>query len=166
MIKITVDLAELLPLIDDLEGDIEDIVKTVLAKEAENILRKSIMQNIYGGGRGGGSEWYSSTGSIKEAFTVNQVENGFVIFMDEGKLNAYSGIPRKKLGAYVGVRGQDFRQGILNSFEFAPGAPGTVYNKYKGIPATQYFSKAFEEMDITLPQLLRDGLIARGWRVS
>lgn len=164
MIKITVDLAELLPLIDDLEGDIEDIVKTVLAKEAENILRKSIMQNIYGGGRGGGSEWYSSTGSIKEAFTVNQVENGFVIFMDEGKLSAYSGIPRKKLGAYVGVRGEDFRQGILQSFE--TGAPGTVYNKFQGIPATGYFNKAFEEMDTTLPQLLKSGLIARGWRVS
>lgn len=164
MIKITVDLAELLPLIDDLEGDIEDIVKTVLANEAENILRKSIMQNIYGGGRGGGSEWYSSTGSIKEAFTVNQVENGFVIFMDEGKLSAYSGIPRKKLGAYVGVRGEDFRQGILQSFE--TGAPGTVYNKFQGIPATGYFNKAFEEMDTTLSQLLRSGLIARGWRVS
>lgn len=164
MIKITVDLAELLPLIDDLEGDIEDIVKTVLAKEAENILRKSIMQNIYGGGRGGGSEWYSSTGSIKEAFTVNQVENGFVIFMDEGKLSAYSGIPRKKLGAYVGVRGEDFRQGILQSFE--TGAPGTRYNKFQGIPATGYFNKAFEEMDITLPQMLKNGLIARGWRVS
>lgn len=164
MIKITVDLAELLPLIDDLEGDIEDIVKTVLAKEAENILRKSIMQNIYGGGRGGGSEWYSSTGSIKEAFTVNQVENGFVIFMDEGKLSAYSGIPRKKLGAYVGVKGQDFRQGILQSFE--TGAKGTRYNKFAGIPETGYFNKAFEEMDTTLPQLLKNGLIARGWRVS
>lgn len=164
MIKITVDLAELLPLIDDLEGDIEDIIKTVLAKEAENILRKSIMQNIYGGGRGGGSEWYSSTGSIKEAFTVNQVENGFVIFMDEGKLSAYSGIPRKKLGAYVGVRGEDFRQGILQSFE--TGAKGTRYNKFQGIPATGYFNKAFEEMDTTLTQLLKNGLIARGWRVS
>ena len=164
MIKITVDLAELLPLIDDLEGDIEDIIKTVLAKEAENILRKSIMQNIYGGGRGGGSEWYSSTGSIKEAFTVNQVENGFVIFMDEGKLSAHSGIPRKKLGAYVGVRGEDFRQGILQSFE--TGAKGTRYNKFQGIPATGYFNKAFEEMNTTLPQLLKSGLIARGWRVS
>lgn len=166
MIKITVDLSELLPLIDDLEGDIEDIIKTVLAKEAENILRKSIMQNIYGGGRGGGSEWYSSTGSIKEAFTVNQVENGFVIFMDEGKLSAYSGIPRKKLGAYVGVKGQDFRQGILLAFEDDHPRTATVYNRFQQIPGTKYFNKAFEEMDTTLPQLLKSGLIARGWRVS
>lgn len=164
MIKITVDLAELLPLIDDLEGDIEDIVKTVLAKEAENILRKSIMQNIYGGGRGGGSEWYSSTQGMKEAFTVKQEGNGFVIYMDPSKMNRTSPIPRKKLGAYSSIKDEDKRQQMVEWFE--TGAKGTVYNKFAGIPGTKYFEGAFDEMDINLPLLLARSLRARGWRVE
>lgn len=164
MIKISVDLSELVYLVDQLDGDIENIIATTLATEAESILRKSIMSNIYGGGRGGGSQYYMNTGSIKGAFTVNRVSGGFVIFMDESKLSAYSPNPGHTLGAYTSIDGADKRSDILQWFE--TGAGGSKYNRFAGIPATGYFNEAYEEMNVSLPQLLKSGLSARGWRVS
>lgn len=139
-----------------LKADIRSGMDKLRAK-SEDIIRESIMSNIYGSV--GGSAYYFNTRSIANAFTINV--NGLTIdaFMDEGKLSAYSP-PPGRFGAYTGLSGQDFRQGILQSFE--TGGSSHIY----AVPATGYWSKAVERMQTELVDELRDHLASCGWSVS
>lgn len=146
--------------IDKLQSKLKADIRSGMDKlraRSEDIIRESIMSNIYGSV--GGSAYYSNTGSIANAFTINV--NGLTIdaFMDEGKLSAYSP-PAGRFGAYTGLSGQDFRQGILQSFETGGSSP--IY----AVPGTGYWNKAVERMQTELVDELRDHLASCGWSVS
>ena len=68
------------------------------------------------------------------------------------------------LGAYTGVRGQDFRSQMLEGINEGGIAP-SVINK-RGYSATGYFNHAFREMEDEMPRLLAKLLSSKGWDVS
>lgn len=158
-------------LANDLKRDIQDSMQAV-TREAERILKQSIQQNLYNGSViTGNSLYYMNTGSIAQAFTARQYGNNMVIYMDSSKMYAYgyTNSPMVvggggRLGAYVGVRGQDFREEILQGLNVGGINPSRI--NPRGMRAGGYFEKAFIKMEQKLPIVLAKELRARGWDVS
>lgn len=150
-------------LMKELQRDIRSCMPK-LQKEAERILKRNIQSRYYKSGNFmGGSKYYYSTGSVAHAFQSKVSGDSLIIFMDESKIHAH-GPTGIMLGAYVGVRGQDFRSQMLEGINEGGIAP-SVINK-KGYSATGYFNYAFQEMEDEIPKLLANLLRGKGWDVS
>ena len=142
--------------------------QTKMANKAKEIVKERIESDIYGVVHGG-SPYYVNTKGLVNAWTLDKGDNGFVIYMDPAKVPAigpYGQISTHKtmLGSYIGVRGQDFRNGILQSYE--SGARGTRFNGYAGIPATRYWTNIFNDLEREMIVVLAEHLSAKGWSVS
>lgn len=150
-------------LMQELQRDIRSCMPK-LQKEAEKILKRNIQEKYYKSGNFyGGSLYYHNTGSVAHAFQAKISEDNLIIFMDESKIHSH-GPTGITLGAYGGVRFQDFRSQMLEGINEGGIAP-SIINK-RGYSATGYFNHAFKEMEDEIPRLLAKLLSSKGWDVS
>lgn len=170
-ISISVDSVDVSDLQRKLKADVKSGMKKI-KEMAEEEIRDSIEQNIYGrGGKGwyhpivhqsGGQygstagNWWRSTRQLVNAFTVKVSGSSIEAYMDPSK------------ASYPSWFGQgDFAEGLMHSFEQGGGPGLSPYGTPTWlIPATGYWEMATSIIEYEMVNEMRDHLISCGWDVS
>lgn len=154
----TISIDDIGGFVDRVKGDVTSIALSVVRNEAKKILHDILDHEFYAGRS---TQYYSRTGEMADAVDIKDVSSSsrqisFTVYIDTSRLSMVTG-SEGRLGAHMGVNGEDFRAGLPIALDQGSSSP--IYSH----PAHNFMEQAHGEMTGKLIQLLASGLTARGY---